>query len=310
MSETTIIGRCFGLNNRLHPTQLSTNKGQFLSSAVNVDITDDYGIARRPGHTALVSSLTNGHSLAPFMDRYAIFADGTVLYCFDTQAAESALSTIQTGITKDAPLSWAQIGDASWWANGRERGAICYTAGTVENTAWPELRQTLSDNEREIAEFPMVDLIHYFSGSLYGAARGDIYIYVSIPYRPSTIDAVAGHLAVPAGVNWISNVNAGLLVGTDDGIFSFVGNGLSQFVQRRIHHKRSFLCSSGKVSALFDGNRVTGILTLCDDGIYLVTDDMTVIEMTRSIAFDWRSVSSGAFGLYNNSYIFSGVTND
>lgn len=308
MTEIAIIDKCLGLNNRTHPTKLYSENGQYLSEAINVDITDEYGIARRLGTTPLVSSLVNAHSLSSFMDRYALFADGTNLYCFDTQ--EEALSTLTAEITADAPISYTDIGDALWWSNGRERGVIRYTAGTVENTAWPELLQTIYDTDREIAEFPLVDLLHYFSGSLYGAARGEMFVYVSIPYRPTTIDALAGYLAVPGGINWVSNVDDSLVVGTDEGIFAYLGNGVSSFKQRRIHHKRSILCSEWKAYSDFNGRQSTGIITLSDDGVHFVSNDLSVTELSKKVLMDWKSFRSGSFGLYNNSFIFSGVTND
>lgn len=304
--EVTILRGSSGLNTKDHPSELAES---YLSKAVNVDISDKGSVSRRDGFSTVTAGLSNAHSLVGYRDRYAVYADGVNLYCYDSST--STTSTIKNDLTSGKPLCYTPVGETLVFSNGLERGMIVVGESGVECGSYFEfVEEEVNEGKREITEFPLVDLMHFYNGSMYGAAKGSSFLYGSEPYKPAQYDEEGGYVLMSAPINWIRNVEDALLVGTDAGVTAFTGHGIDDFQERTILTFPSILCS-GIVSVHLPSDSPIpltqeGVLALTDNGVMFISAQLEVLDMTSKLSLDWGSVANGCFGIINNNYVFSG----
>lgn len=310
MSAVNVLSNCKGLNTKDHPSQLTGESGSYLYNAVNVNITDTGAVERRSGYTVIKDGYTNAHSLVGYRNQYVIYADGNCLYSYDIVGGE--VTVLLETLTADKPICYTEVGDMLVYSNGIERGLIAIDDGTVACLDYFAFIADPAQTEREIVEMPTTDLIHYFSGSMYGAIAGENYIYCSEPYKINHYDKSGGYIAMPAGINWLQDVGTALIAGTDNGVYALVGTGLSDFKQVTVRPVKSILCSEFQTFSFAGGYAVPvqkkGVLTLCADGVFFIDDNLEVDDMTEKLAFNWCNITAGTFGKIDNNYIFSGVT--
>lgn len=300
-----VLSRCLGLNTKDHPTEFSTEAGQYLYKGINVDVDDNYNVERRDGYSVVESGFTSAHSLCPYLDTYAIFADGVKLYAYNVNSG--SLTTLKSDMTPNKAISYTKVGDDLVFSNGIERGVV---KNDLSCESYYSFVADKSQANREITAFPLVDLMHYYRGSMYGASTDGKFVYCSEPYKPGQYDQIKGYLGVTGAVQWLNSVAGGVLVGTDDGLISFRGTGLADFTEVRISSIPTWLASRN-LTMWFQGDagavEVSGILALDNNGIAFITDQFESIRLTSNIDFNWTRFGSGAFGVVDNSYIFSGV---
>ena len=304
----TILKGCLGLNTRDHPSEL----GAHLTKAVNVDITDVGSVSRRDGYSVVTGSLTNAHSLVGFLDRYAIYADGANLYSYDSVSGTA--TTVFSALTANKPLCYAPVGEALAFTNGVERGRVVVGASGIECIDyWDEQDfPDALDAVTKIAAFPVTDLIHWFNGSMYGTSRGETFLYTSIAYTPNNYDSNSGYILMSSATKWISSVNTALLIGTDAGVVAYAGHNMQDFTEKTITSRATIACS-GKVHVTFPSDspyqgQHEGVLVMTDEGVVFISDQLEVADMTSKVKLNWGKLSSGCFGVIDNSYIFSGGT--
>jgi len=304
MSEVTILRGCRGLNTRDHPSELLGKKGTYLSKAVNVDISDAGSVAVRCGLNSLVSGLDEPHSLGGVGLKFVVFVVGSSLYYADIEQ-EPCVPVLLTSVTADLPLSYTDCGEFTVYSNGVDRGCLSISNGVVIVTGYIPFVVDPSQEDRPITAFPVTNLIHFFTGSMYGAAKGETFCYCSEPYKINHYDNESGYLSLGSGINWINDVDSALLVGTDNGVTAFVGKGLGDFREERIIYSRSLVCSS-EIMLLRDGVRSKGVIILCDDGIFFISVGLEIVDMTNKLQIDWSKINNGKICIVDNSYIFSG----
>lgn len=114
--NTQPIGPFLGLNNRLQDSALHVqDKGDFLSSADNVDIDDSMRLRRRDGYT-LVQSMTGAHSVFKnFLVR------DSVLYSFTLNPYAETLVKI---LASNAKMSYVEHNNSVYYSNGTDSGRI------------------------------------------------------------------------------------------------------------------------------------------------------------------------------------------
>lgn len=123
--KTHPLGPFLGLNNRLPDFALHVRTrqvvGDFLRSAVNVDVDDKGNLVRRRA-TALSIDVTGAHSLS-----HGYYVRDKVIYTLAGVAVKT--------LTTDAQVSWCKVGDDLFFSNGTDSGRI--TAGAVYPLALP-----------------------------------------------------------------------------------------------------------------------------------------------------------------------------
>lgn len=311
MGKVTIMSAAFGLNTKDHPHKLSSSKGTYLSSAVNVDITDTNSVERRCGYTQAVTDLTNAHSLCSFANRYALFADGSTLYAFDT---ESDLTVeVRTGLSVDAVISYTRIADMLLYSNGSERGLLKYDSDSIIHADYPSLELLDTDSNFEIREMPLTNITAYYKGSVIGANIGESFLVVSEPYRLNAWNSVNGSIYVPAKINWIKAMENAFIVGTDAGIYAYTGSGLHDFQEKpvRFAGSKSICCSDYERFVFSTSNGGAeeryGRIVVNEDNVVFIDDSLSVMSLTDNLSISFNEVKGGSILCHNNSYIFSGV---
>lgn len=117
-----------GMNNRRPETDLQTREGDFLRSAVNVDIDEAGRVSRRLGTTRKITG-TDCHSLWSDITRtLTYYVDGTSMY----RILNGAAVLVRTGLTPGRRVSYDYGNNATYWSNGIDSGRI---VGST-NGAW------------------------------------------------------------------------------------------------------------------------------------------------------------------------------
>ncbi len=123
------IGRFLGINNRLPDTEMTVStkqmSGQWLRSAVNVEV-DDAGRLRRRNGTARTQTVSNPHSLFKVDDTHYFMGRASGLYSI---TLPSYTEVLVKALTNDSQISYAQIGADTYYSNGTDSGRV--TAGVA-----------------------------------------------------------------------------------------------------------------------------------------------------------------------------------
>ncbi|MCR4302144.1 MAG: hypothetical protein NUV51_11075 [Sulfuricaulis sp.] len=153
-----------GLRNNVDPESFGRED---LVTALNVDISDDLGIGRRKGYSAILTAN---------VDR-DLWASGSVCLGVGSNALKMvnpdySLITLRSGLTASRPLSYAAVGDRVFWSNGAEMG--CVQDGT--NRTWgiaPPTTFSVTAGPGALAAGKYQVAITYLRGDLQesGAAR-------------------------------------------------------------------------------------------------------------------------------------------
>lgn len=119
-NKTIKLGPFLGLNNRRQDFDLKTDSGDYLRSAINVDITNTGGIVRRRGEVRL-QAMSNAHSLRMVTDTTGFMVRGSVLYAVTLPAYTETLVAI---LSSDANMSYTNLGDDWYYSNGVDIGRV------------------------------------------------------------------------------------------------------------------------------------------------------------------------------------------
>jgi hypothetical protein len=212
------IGYFSGINNvddpvRLPPVPVKIGAGGYkaaypLVSAVNVDIDNTYALSSRDGSAGMVSG-SDVHSVWA-KGRIGLFVDGTILYFLNP---DDSVTTLLTGLTRDARMSYTQVNDRVYMTNGSFIGY--YKDLTIQ--------QLLNPNKTYKEPLPAGKFIAYWKGLLL-VAKGNV-LYIS--------DALCDHYDIRTGFRVFEN-DITMVRPVDDGIY--VADGRTWYLVE----KRSF----------------------------------------------------------------------
>lgn len=321
MAEIDILKKALGLSTKKHPLRgaRDTYRGNaavkssavYLSEAVNIDITDDGAIQRRCGYESVISGLTNAHSLTGFADRYLIYADGVNLYSHDT--VNETTSVLVSNLTPDAKLSYTEVDVALAYTDGSTRGLIVEDNGSILAADYPAQVDSLTTENREIVELPIAELIHYYRGSMYTANKGGGFLFCSDPYKINQYDQVGGYISVIGDISFITSTEKSLLIGTSKGLIAYTGSGVHDFREELVLRGNCKLCSEYSDFQFSDSNPAqieSGVMILCNNNVFFVSDSLQVANMTHDLDKGLGSIVDGTLAVSENTYILSGVTDD
>ena len=129
-SKTVQIKNFLGVDNVASPERLAAG---WLQSAVNVDITPEGAITRRPGRTlAMSGAFTAAYGTKDQADERLYVVDGGSMK--QIQPDMSAL-VLATGLSND-PMYWAEVNGATYFSNGPDKGVI-QQDGIIQVWDWP-----------------------------------------------------------------------------------------------------------------------------------------------------------------------------
>lgn len=119
--KTQPSGPFLGINNRLPDFALSTDKGDWLRDAINVDI-DNAGRARRRDGLTLVQAMTGAHSVFSTDATTGFLVRSGVLYSFASSPSYS--ETLVKVLTVNTAVSYARANGSFYYSNGTDSGRV------------------------------------------------------------------------------------------------------------------------------------------------------------------------------------------
>ena len=134
--NTQPIGPFLGINHYLPDTSLSTENGDWLRDAENVDI-DNSGWVSRRADLLQVQAMTDAHSLYMLTDTDGYLVRGTAMYA--VTLAPSYSETLFLVLTSGAAVSWQEYDGKLYYSSatdsGKIIGGIAYPMGLATPTA-------------------------------------------------------------------------------------------------------------------------------------------------------------------------------
>lgn len=119
------IARFLGINNRLPDTEMSVStkqmSGQYLRTAVNVEVDNAGRLRRRNGTALLPGTPTNAHSLYKLDNTNYFMVLVSAIYAI---TLPTYTSTMIVALTSNAPMSYVTIGADTYYSNGTDSGRI------------------------------------------------------------------------------------------------------------------------------------------------------------------------------------------
>ena len=198
-----ILGYFLGINNVDDPVRLSHlpvriatggYKAAYpLTQARNVDIDNTYKLSSRLGRTKLISGV-DAHS-GWSEEEKGFFVDGDTLYQLQD---DFSITTIRSGLTLGARMSYARFNDRVYYCNGYECGYVLnYENYTYKN---PDLEFK--------KPLPAGKFINVFMGCIYTSVRNTLYIS----------DPLCDYYDVRTGYRRFAN-DVTMIRSIDDGIY-------------------------------------------------------------------------------------------
>lgn len=203
-----------GLNTQVDPVRLlfDPQSGvQDLAVAYNVDHDATGRVSRRKGFSATIRT-ENIHSL--WCDGgECLFANGTSLCVLNSDLTRTVVATITDG----PRLSYAQVSNKAFWANGIETG---YVQGTI-NHEWTAGTYYGPSTTRQYSGPPVGNHLAFFGGSVF-VIQGNT-AWHSEPFSLNQFDLVRNHYQFQTAIRMFCPVSDGIFVGTERNVYFLLG---------------------------------------------------------------------------------------
>jgi len=288
MIETIkIVSKCVGVNNKLDPKRLNINIQQTglteLSEGVNIDIDDSGQIMTRLGQDPLSS-----------VPSHSLFCDGGDGFVAQDRTSDCALYKINydltlTGIrsllTKGAYLSYAQVGEKTYYTNSYQNGVV--TDGV--SAAWPIARYTGPTTLKVFSNAPVGHIIAWHKGRMWIAIdeNGKYVIYCSAIHKPGTFRLAKNFFSFGSHIRMVRPVSGGVWV-SDSETTGFIADA-ETWAGHRYEKKAQYPAHEGSVNCRLVDLSATQfeIPGLCavwssDEGLCIGTQDGQLIVATKN----------------------------
>lgn len=199
-----------GMSNRREDYALSGNEeeGALLRDAINVDVSKQGRLRRRPGFERLISG-SFLHSLwAPPSGEYGLYMSGGSLMKI---GANGSAIAVKTGLLPNQRMSFAHVNGDVFFSNGINKGSLAGAWGSAP-VAW---------GDRTLDPMPAGQHICYGANRLYVATGNTVYY--SVPFAAHLMDAASNFVQFPSRVTMLVAVPAGLFIGADKTYFAAGG---------------------------------------------------------------------------------------
>lgn len=307
-----------GINNVIDPTRLTIDSKTGLAElaqGVNIDIDDSFRVSRRKGYTKLSSAPT--HSL---------FSDGGE--CLVISGAnlcrvnnDFSLTSLTTLTAPDNIMSYALIGDKTYFCNGTENGqcqvgggvspwvyeniydgrtfeeikaealpsitSLTATAGSDDFSSVADYAHLLYKNTDVVNKYnaesaPIGKHVEYYNGRIY--VSKDNFVFYSEAFTYHWFNQYTHFLPFESEVKMLKAVKDGLYIGTGHKIYFLRGNGPENFQLEPVSDASVIEYTDTKTWAEnFNLERAAGLSAtwLANDGIYLGLPGGNVINLTK-----------------------------
>ena len=264
----TIFKASAGLNMKIDPARLTfaPDTGIVdLAAAYNVDHDYSGRISRRKGYDQKLD--VSAHSLFSGADTF--FVTGTSLcLLYKDMSDYREIATV----TEGAKVSYAQVGNMTFWVNGHEKGQI----QNGENSDWVKGTYYGPTSQRTLSDPPIGTIVRAFNSRMY-VAMGS-WLFYSDPYSLNAFDLARGFFLFEYPISMVAPIDGGVFVGTEGGVWFLDGTGPQKFMQRKVSTEPVFRGTEAYVNLAEIGlSRLTedkvdtgeGVLWTGPEGIFL-----------------------------------------
>ncbi len=213
-----------GLNTKQHPVSLTQLEEGIieLAEAVNIDISNRFKPYRRPGQVS-TSVTMPGHSFYGAGD-FGLFVSGTSLM----QLSNSfGTTTVRSGLTANAPMSYTEQAGKIFYANGHEKGYI--QGGSHSPWVAPESPNTVVDSSRNFSSPPVGHKLITAFGRIFIAQNN--VLWFTEPFAPFLVDMARNAFMFDSNIREIIAVADGLFVSTNTKIVFLAGANVKEMTQ-------------------------------------------------------------------------------
>lgn len=290
--------RTSGLNNATEPSRLTydprTGTVEF-AAAVNVDIDSTGRFSRRRGYEQILS-LTGAHSLWAYGDQ-CFFVRGESMFQL---YKDWTYKGIRSGLTPNAPVSYAYLNERTYYVNGFENGI------NHSNASWSWVGEEYlgPDSIYHVTmEPPAGHLLEVMSGRML-IADGSTMWY-SMPFAPSHYRQSRDYVPFEHKLTMMKALPDGLWVSDEAGIYWFPGHDPEQWVMAK---KAGYPAIPG-TAMLIDGSKLGDgqipgmcVLFTTPKGICVGGPEGLFLNLTEK-RLVYPDASHGAAALVGRKYI-------
>lgn len=273
----TILKKALGLNNAENANRLIFNpeSGEIeLAAAYNVTIGNTGDISRRNGLTATART-ESIHSL--FCDGGdCFFVLSSALYRLNKDY--SAYGVVN-GLTVKAKMSYCQVLDRTYYANGFQKGYIIDGVGY----SWVAGTYVGPPTHKVFSSPPIGNLITYLSGRMFIAA-GTTGWY-SEPYAPGWFDLASSFIPFGQRIRMWRGVAGGIYVGLDNQVVFLEGTNPKEFNYRVVAYSPVVEGTDVYAHDVHTGDTTStdrSVMWVAKDGVYVGQPDGRVTNVTRN----------------------------
>lgn len=297
MAINTLLRKTTGLNNVSDPVRLEysfeSGVGE-LSTAYNVDISDDGSVSRRKGF-ATTARTESSHSI--FCEGgQCLFVNGTALFKLNADYSRTGL---RSSMTSGLKMNYVQVNDSIYYTNGVEIGYITGDTAYV----WYAKAYEGPTNFRKFSDPPVGTCLGYFNGRIYVGVGNTVWY--SEPFAYGWFDMARSYTSFPGDVRTIRGVTNGLFVSDEYKTYFLEGNDPEKSILRIVDESpiikgTDYPVETSRVKESGKGGK--GIVWTSKTAICLGTEDGTVVNLTgKKLTFPSSNFGCGVVS--NNKYI-------
>lgn len=205
------LSQFLGVNNLLPDTKLRTKDGDWLRSAVNVDLTAGGTIKRRGGFQ-LAQAGAACHSLWSDGGTFGYYVDATALYRVRVGPAGLSRELVRDDLEPGLRLSYARVRDWVYYSNGIDRGILRDGSASSDWGVLPNFADPGSPAYRW-RPMPAGTIVRHYKGRLL-VVRGSV-LYVSEPWAPHVYAPARGYIPFTAAITLVVVFDTGVFVCAD-----------------------------------------------------------------------------------------------
>jgi hypothetical protein len=291
-----LLVKSTGLNQKQPPTRLDydAQKGVMdLAEAYNVYIDDTGRVCRRGGYAATVRT-ESSHSM--FTGKTGtFFVAGTVLYKLNEDLTRTS---VRTGLTADAEVSWLEVLNTIYYMNGHEVGRLVngvyanWTVGTYQGPV----------TVRQFSAPPIGTQLEIYNGTMFVVVKN--VLWYSERFGFNLFDMARNYIWFETDITMVKAVSDGLFVSTDRKVVFLKGRTPAEFEQINVSSYAAIKGTGVKLNAEeLVGGKISGpaVLWTALNGIHLGVSGGESKNLTEDrIALP--PVNSGCAVFYNGQY--------
>lgn len=289
MAEKYLYKGASTLNTVLDPERLSTGSQEKpniieLAQAVNVSIDDNFLVTLRNGDTLAQSgSFHSGFcgESGPGLMISETASWASIVYV--SSVTPFITAGIRSGLTKNKYMSWAEVNDVVFYANGFDNG---YIKNNV-SSAWPSGNYTGPDSNYDyLTTAPVANLLAYRGGGIMALVCGDTVWFNMEPFEFGLFNKARGFIRLDSTITMIAAVDSGYFISDSKRTWFFRGTSWHDLEQPRVVEfkpalKQSLAHNKILLSDLGMDAGGYGRIWVSKDGVCLGTDSGGFINLTR-----------------------------